>query len=317
MRVFVTGASGFIGSALVRELRAAGHEVVGLARSEAAARKLVAAGAQAHPGSIEDLESVRRGVEGADGAIHTAFFHALGHMRLGTRLGVLLGGAPTQIMQRFVGAAVRVDREVMTTLGGVLGRDRPLVAPFGTLGMTPGRLATEDAPHDPQAFGALRSANEEVLEDLAARGVRAIAIRLPPIVHGQNDGGFAKLLFTQAKKNGQAAYVGDGNNRWPSVHVTDAARLFCLALEKGTAGAKYHGIAEEGIAFRQIAEVLGKQAGVRVTSLPIATSKQFSFLSGIVGIDNPASSALTRERLGWTASGSGLLADLDRPDYYA
>ena len=317
MRVFVTGASGFIGSAVVLELQAAGHKVVGLARSEAAARKLVAAGATAHAGSIEDLDSVRRGVEGADGAIHTAFFHAPGHMSRGTQLRVFLGGSPTKIMERFIGAAVRVDRDVITTLGEALGRGRPLLAPFGTLGMAPGRLATEDTAYDPQAWGALRSANERVLEELASRGVRAIAIRLPPIVHGQNDGGFAKLLFSKAKKNGQAAYVGDGSNRWPSVHVADAARLFRLALENGAPGAKYHGVAEEGIPFRRIAEVLGKQAGVRATSVPAATSKQFSFLSGIVGIDNPVSSALTRERLGWTPSGSGLLADLDRPDYFA
>lgn len=316
MRVFVTGASGFIGTAVVRELCASGHEVVGLARSDAAAKKLEAAGATARPGSIEDLESVRRGALGADGAIHTAFFHALGHMSLGTRLRVLLGGSPTKIFERFIGNAVRVDREALETLGDVLGRDRPLVAPFGTLGMTPGKLATEDTAHDPKSFGALRSANELVLEQLASRGTRAIAIRLPPIVHGDHDGGFAKLLFTQAKKNGQSAYVGDGDNRWPSVHVTDAARLFRLALEKGTAGAKYHGVAEEGVAFRSIAEVIGKRAGVRMTSVPTATSKQFSFLSMIVGVDNPVSSALTRERLGWTTSGVGLLADLDRPDYY-
>ena len=290
--------------------------MVGLARSDVAAKKLVAAGASVQRGSIEDLESVRRGVSGADGAIHTAFFHALGHMSLGTRLGVFLGGSPTKIMDRFLGAAVRADRGVIATLGEALGRDRPLVAPFGTLGMRPGELASEDASYDPKAWGAARSANERALDELAARHVRAIAIRLPPIVHGQNDGGFAKLLLTQAKKAGQAAYVGDGNNRWPSVHVTDAATLFRLALEKGTAGAKYHGVAEEGVVFRQIAEVIGKRAGLPVVSVPAATSKQFSFLSGIVGIDNPTSSALTRQRLGWAPSGSGLLADLDRPDYF-
>jgi nucleoside-diphosphate-sugar epimerase len=316
MRVFMTGASGFIGTAVVKELLSAGHEVVGLARSGTAAKKVVAAGARVHAGSIEDLESVRRGVEGADGAIHTAFFHAPGHMSLGTRLRVFLGGSPTKIMDRFVGAAVRVDRDVIATLGDALGRDRPLVAPFGMLGMAPGRLATEDDAHDPAAFGGPRSASENTLEELASRGVRAIAIRLPPIVHGPNDGGFAKLLFTQAKKNGQAAYVGDGNNRWSSVHVTDAARLFRLALEKGAAGAKYHGVAEEGIPFRQIAEVIGKQAGVRVVSVPTATWKQFNFVSLIVELDNPASSALTRQRLGWAPSGSGLLVDLDRPAYY-
>ena len=168
-------------------------------------------------------------------------------MSLGTRLRVFLGGSPTKIMDRFIRAAVRVDRDVIATLGDAPGRDRPLVTPFGLLGMTPGRLATEDDAHDAKAFGGPRSASEETLEELASRGVRAIAIRLPPIVHGPNDGGFAKLLFTQAKKNGQAAYLGDGNNRWPSVHVTDAARLFRLALEKGAAGAKYHGVAEEGI----------------------------------------------------------------------
>jgi nucleoside-diphosphate-sugar epimerase len=316
MRVFVTGASGFIGTAVVKELIGHGHQVVGLARSPTAGAKLVALGAAVAPGSIEDLDSVRRGVAGANGAIHTAFFHSLGHMRIGTRLRVLLGGAPTQIMQRFVGTAVRVDRAVIATLGEVLGRDRPIVAPFGTLGMTAGEVATEDVAHDASAWGGMRSANENTLEELASRGVRAIAIRLPPIVHGPNDGGFAKLLFGLARKNKQAAYVGLGNNRWPSVHLNDAARLFRLALEKGEAGAKYHGVGEEGIAFKAIAGVLGKQAGVGVVSVPAATSRHFSFLSGIVGVDNPASSELTRKRLGWQPSGIGLLADLDRPEYY-
>lgn len=319
MRVFVTGATGFIGSAIVRELVTAGHRVIGLARSDAAAKKLVAAGAEAHPGSVEDLESIRRGVEGADGAIHAAFFHAPSHMSFGTKLRVFLGGSPARIPERFVGAGVRVDRAVIETLGEVLakGSDRPLVATFGTLGMTPGRLATEDQPHDPQAIGGVRSASERTLEELAARGVRTAAIRLPPIVHGPNDGGFAPALFKIAEKKRSAGYVADGTNRWPSVHVDDAARLFRLALENGVAGAKYHGVADEGVPFRDIAEVFGRHAGVPVVSLTAAEAKrQLSFFSLFAGVDNPASSALTQKRLGWRPTAPGLLADIGQRAYF-
>lgn len=320
MRVFVTGATGLIGSAIVKELITAGHRVVGLARSDGSAKKLVAAGAEAHRGSIEDLDSIRRGVEGADGAIHAAFFHAPGHMSLGTKLRVFLGGSPARIPERFVGAGVRVDRGVIETLGDVLasGRDRPLIAPFGTLGMKPGHLATEDQPHDPQAVGAVRSASERTLEELATRGVRAVAIRLPPIVHGPNDGGFAPALYKIAEKKRGSAYIGDGANRWPSVHVSDAARLFRLALEGGVAGAKYHGVAEEGVPFRQIAEVFGRHAGVPVIRMtPEEAKRQLGFFSLFAGIDNPVSSALTQERLGWRPTGPGLLADIGQRAYFA
>lgn len=320
MRVFLTGATGLIGTAIVRELLGAGHQVVGLARSAASAQKLAALGARAHPGSLEDLESIRLGAEGADAAIHAAFFHALGHMGLGTRLRVLLGGAPSQIGLRFARAGIRSNQAVIDTLGEVLsrGRDRALLVPFGTLAMKSGVLATEDDPPDPQAIGAMRSAAEGTLDVLAARGVRAISIRLPPIVHGPHDGGFAPMLYRSAVKKRASAYVGDGMNRWPSVHVSDAARLFRLALEKGAPGARYHGIAEEGIPFRHIAGVFARRAGLPTVSVTAEQApKQFGFLSLFVGIDNPASSAHTQQRLGWQPTGPGLLQDLEGPEYFA
>ncbi len=318
MRVFVTGATGFIGSAVVRELIGAGHQVIGLARSDAAARSLVAAGAQPHRGNIQDLASLRRGAAEADGAIHTAFFHALGQISLATRLHVFLGGSPGGIVSRFLGAAVATDRRAIETLGATLkGPDRPLVAAFGTMGMKAGRLAAEDDPYDRTSVGAPRSASEESMLALAAQGVRTAVVRLPPLVHGVGDrAGFAPRLIQIARKKRESAYVGDGGNRWPAVHRLDAARLFRLALERGTAGGIYHGVAEEGVPFRRIAETIGRRLDLPVVSkTPAEASKQFSFLAHFIAVDNPTSSRLTRERLGWNPTQPDLIADLDQPGY--
>ena len=319
MRVFVTGATGFIGSAIVEELTGAGHQVTGLARSDASAQKLTSAGARVHRGSIEDLECLRRGAAAADGAIHTAFYHEITHMGLGTRLRVMLGGIPSGIVGRFVSAAVGTDRRALETLGHALaGTDRPLVAAFGTMAMKPGRLATEDDGYDPQSVGAQRATSEDTLRALASRGIRTSVIRLPPVVHGVGDrAGFVPRLIQIARKKKESGYVSDGHNRWPAVHRLDAARLFRLALETGSAGAAYHGVAEEGVPFRDIAGVIGQRLKVPVVSKsPEQAAKQFSFLSLFIPVDNPSSSKLSQERLGWRPTQPGLLSDLDQSDYF-
>ncbi len=318
MRVFITGATGFIGFAIVKELIAAGHQVTGLARSAASGKKLIDAGARVVLGSIEDLDCLRRASATADGAIHTAFYHKVSHIALGRRLGVFFGGAPTGIVQRFMAAAVDTDRRALEAIGRSLaGTDRPLVAPFATMAMKAGQLATEDQPYDPDFFAAPRAETEDLLQKLASSGVRTSAIRLPPSVHGAGDQGFVPMLIQTAKKRKQSGYVGNGQNRWPSVHRIDAARLFRLALENGPAGGTYHGVAEEGVPFRQIAELIGRRLDVPVVSKsPTEAKKQFSFLSEFISRDNPTSSQLTRQRLAWTPTKPGLLADLDQADYF-
>jgi nucleoside-diphosphate-sugar epimerase len=300
MKVFVTGATGFIGFAIVKELLAAGHQVTGLARSEASGRKLVEAGARVQVGMVEDLDGLRRAAAAADGAIHTAFYHKVSHMPLGTRLRVIAGGMPSGIMHRFVTAAVTTDRQAVEAIAGALSGS-----------------ATEDEAYDPDFFTAVRGRTEDTLQALAAQGLRTSAIRLPPIVHGDGDHGFAPQLIQIARKKKESAYVGDGLNRWPSVHRDDAARLFRLALEKGPAGGTYHGVAEEGIPFRGIAGLIGRRLSVPVANKSAAeASKYFGFLSPFIALDNPTSSRLTQERLGWSPTQTGLLADLDNGDYF-
>jgi nucleoside-diphosphate-sugar epimerase len=318
MKVFVTGATGFIGSAIVTELISARHRVTGLARSDASAQKLTAAGAQVLRGDIEDLECLRRGAAAADDAIHTAFYHQIGHMNLGTRLRVMLGGTPSGIVQRFLSAAIGMDRRALETLGRALeGPDRPLVAAFATMAMKPGRLATEDDAYDPKAVGAPRGASEDTMWTLASLGIRTSIIRLPPVVHGAGDHAFAPRLIQIARKKRESAYVGDGHNRWPAVHRIDAARLFRLALEKGPAGATYHGVAEDGVPFREIAELIGRRLNVPVVSKsPAEAARQFSFMSPFISVDNPVSSKLTQARLGWNPTQPDLLSDLDQADYF-
>jgi len=319
MRVFVTGATGFIGSAVVRELLDNGHEVLGLARSEAAAASLAAAGATPHRGSVEDLDSLRRGAAAADGAIHTAFFHQFSHASRGTRLRVMLGGSPRNIVPRFLAAMLAADRGAITAIGSALaGPDRPLVAAFGTMALSPGRLGTEEDDADPAAVGGARGETEHAMLELASRGARASIVRLPPVVHGDGDrAGFLPRMVNAARKNKVSCYVGDGRNRWPAVHRLDAAHLFVQALEKGEAGARYHAVAEEGVRVRDIATAIGRRLDLPVAS---ATAEQvasrFSFMAPFLGVDNPASSTATRHRLGWEPTCCPLLDDLEHGTYF-
>jgi len=293
MKIFVTGATGFIGSAIVQELISAGHQVLGLARSDANAKALGEAGAQAHRGSLEDLESLRMGAAAADGVIHTAFIHDFNNY------------AP----------AAEKDRLAIEALGAALaGSDRSLIVTSGTLLVQRrGPLATEDEAPDP----SFPRRSEEAVLAVASRRVRASVLRLPPSVHGDGDHGFVPALIKIAREKGVSAYLGDGLNRWPAVHRLDAAVLYRLALEKGSAGANYHGVADEGVAFREIAEVIGRRLNLPVVSKAAEEAgDNFGWLAHFVGVDCPASSKRTQEQLGWQVKHPGLIADLERGRYF-
>lgn len=293
MRVFVTGATGFIGSAIVQELIGAGHQVLGLARTEAAAVALSAAGAQVHRGDLEDLESLRKGVAMSDGVIHTGFNHDFSNFK----------------------AHCEADRRAIEAMGAALeGTDRPLIVTSGTALLAPGALATEASM---QTSGSPRVASEEAAISIAAKGVHVSVVRLAPSVHGDGDHGFVPMLIGIAREKGISAYLGEGQNRWPAVHRLDAARLFRLALEKGTAGARYHGVAEEGVPFREIAGVIGRRLNIPVISrAPEEAADHFGWFAHFAAIDNLASSRQTREQLGWQPAGPGLIEDIDRPNYF-
>ena len=312
MRVFVTGATGFIGSAVVRELVEAGHEVTGLARSAEAAAKLEALGAKAELGTIEDLASLARGAGRADGVIHTAFFHGFSQAALGTRLGVLFGGSPARIVKRFIAAAVEADRRAIEALGNALrGEERSLVIAFPKMAMAQGRQAVETDAADLAAVGGLRARAETAALALAARGVRAAIVRLPPAVHDETKQGLVTRLIEIARKKQISAYVEEGKNRWGAVHRLDAAHLFRLALENGAAGARYHAVGEEAIGFRDIAEAIGRLLGVPSRALSIDdAAKHFGLLAPFVDADNPVSSRLTQQRLGWQSTHPTLLVDV-------
>jgi nucleoside-diphosphate-sugar epimerase len=293
MRVFVTGATGFIGLAVVRELINAGHRVLGLARSDAAAKSLLAAEADVRRGSLEDLESLRSGAAAADGVIHTAFIHDFSNY----------------------GPAAEADRRAIETLGGALaGSDRLLIVTSGTLlARRQGSLATEEDEPNP----SFPRKSEEAALALAARGVHASVLRLPPSVHGNGDHGFVPRLISIAREKGVSAFIGDGLNRWPAVHRLDAAHLYRLALEKGSAAARYQGVAEEGVPTREIAEVIGRQLNVPIVSKSREeAADHFGWIALFFGMDGPASSALTQERLGWRPVQPGLIADLNAEHYF-
>jgi len=294
MRVFVTGASGWVGSAVVAELIGAGHSVVGLARSDANAEKLAAAGAEVHRGSLEDPDSLKRGAAAADGVIHCAFIHDFSKMVENSA----------------------IDRRAIDAMGETLsGSGRPLIATSGVGLLRPGEVATEEMTRGPEPH--FPRVSEAAALAFAPLGVRAMAIRLAPTVHGNGDHGFVPRLVAIAREKGSAGYVGEGLNRWPAVHRLDAARLYRLALEKGAAGAQYHAVAEEGVSFKDIAAVIGKRLGVPVVRVaPGKAAEQFGWFAMFAGMDMPASSAITRKGLGWSPTELGLLADLDQPYYF-
>ncbi|HEV7927566.1 MAG TPA: SDR family oxidoreductase [Verrucomicrobiae bacterium] len=296
--VFVTGATGFVGSAVVQELIRAGHQVTGLARSDAAAKSLAAAGAKVHRGDLEDLKSLRRAAADSDGVIHTGFIHDFSKFK----------------------EVCETDRRVIEALGSMLSdSNRPLVITSGVGIATPGRLATEESVSVLDSAAMPRVASEEAAASVAARGVRVAVVRLP-IIHGDGDGphSFVRTLIRIAREKGVTAYVGDGTNRWPAAHQLDAAALYRLAFEKAPAGlSRFHAVAEEGIAFREIAEAIGRRLNLPVVSKSAAEAgDHFGWFAHFAGMDAPASSKLTRERLGWRPVQATLIGDLERGSYF-
>jgi nucleoside-diphosphate-sugar epimerase len=297
MRVFVTGATGFVGAAVVQELIAAGHQVLGLTRSDAGAKSLLAVGAQVHRGDLQDLDSLRRGAAATDGVIHTAFNHDFSRFK----------------------ANCETDRQVIEALGSALvGSDRPLII-TSAVGILPsGGVGTEETMPASGPAAHPRSASEEAADSVAARGVRVSAVRLAASVHGDGDHAFVPLLIGLARQKGVSAYVGDGLNRWPAVHRLDAAQLYRLVLENGRAGARYHGVAEAGITLRDVAHVIGRRLNVPAVAMSgEEAANHFGWFVHFAAMDMPASSKQTQERLGWQPKQPGLMADLDGGNYFA
>ena len=289
MRVFVTGATGFIGSAIVADLPGRGDDVLGLARTDASAATLAAAGAQVHRGALDDLESLRRGAASTDGVIHTAFVHDFSRFK----------------------ENCETDRRAIEALGSALvGSDRPLVVTSGTGLLAPGRVGTEADAHASGPDAVPRVASEEAAASVSARGVHVSVMRLPPTVHGAGDHGFVPALIRIARDKGASAYVGDGLNRWPAVHRIDAAHAFTLALHRGERGARYHAVAEEGVAFKEIAATIGRHLGVPAVSA-VNAADHFGWFAHFAALDCPASSRYTRDVLQWQPTHPTLIADLD------
>jgi nucleoside-diphosphate-sugar epimerase len=291
MHVFVTGATGWVGSKVVAELVAAGHQVTGLSRSEDKAVALASSGAAVLRGTLDDHDLLRQAAAQADAVIHTAFSHDF---------------------SKFADGAKQDERAIATLGDALVGSDRPLIVTSGVAMLAPGRLATEAdlPPSDPSYFRR----SEAAAMALAARGVRAATVRLAPSVHGAGDYGFIPMLIRLAREKGVSAYVGDGQNRWAGVYRLDAARLYRLALEHGVTETAYHAIADESVAFKDIATVIGRRLGLPVEA---REREHFGWLGSFVGADMAASSARTRALTGWEPTGPGLLADLDQDAYYA
>ena len=292
MRVFVTGAAGFIGAATTKELIANGHQVVGLARSDANAATLKAAGADVHRGSLEDLDSLRKGAKETDGTIHLAFIHDFAKFAENGQ----------------------IDKRAIEAMGDVLeGTNKPFIVTSGTLLVSPGRLATEEDPVTP----GLPRESESAGLAFAARGVRAMAVRLPQVHGGDGKCGLVNLLLAIAQQKGVSGYIGDGANRWSGAHRLDVARLYRLALEKGAAGRSFHAVADEGVPLREIAEILGRQLKLPVASISQEKAPEhFGIAAMFAGIDGPASSTLTQKWLGWKPKEIGMVADISQPNYF-
>ncbi len=304
MRIFVTGSSGWIGSAVVPELLGAGHEVVGLARSEASARALEAAGAMVQRGDVDDPDGLAKAAADSDGVVHLAFQHELA-----------FGGN--------FAAAAAADRRAVEAMGAALADSgRPFVLASGMLGLTNGRVATENDGLVPGAEARAnpagrRAATALLTLSLRGIGVRSSVLRLPPTVHGDGDHGFMASFVAIARQSGVAGYVGDGSNRWPGVHRSDAARLTRLAVEAAPAGSVLHAVGDEGVPFREIAEAMGRHLGVPAASVaPADAPEHFAHLGHFVSLDSPATAAVTRELLGWEPTGPTLLEDLEQEHYY-
>ena len=293
MRIFVTGASGWIGSAVVPELLGAGHQVLGLARSDSSAAAITAAGAQVLRGDLDNLDALHAGAAGCDGVIHLAFIHDFTDIE----------------------ASVGADRRAIETLGAALeGSGKPLVIASGTPAL-PGRVATERDEPAPGSPVAGRAANARAALGMAERGVRSSVVGLPRTVHGDGDRhGFIARLIGIARESGVSGYVADGSSRWPAVHVLDAAHLFRLAAEQAPAGSRLHAVGDEGVPIRDIAEVIGRHLNLPTASVP---AENFGWLGMILAVDQPASSAQTREMLGWRPVQPGLIEDLDKGHYFA
>jgi nucleoside-diphosphate-sugar epimerase len=296
MRVFVTGATGFVGSAIVQELINVGHRVVGLARNEASAAVLSRLGVEPHYGDLTDPGSLESGARACDGVIHTAFVHDFGDFQ----------------------AAGETDRRAVEAfVAGLAGTGRPLVVTSGTLAVAPGRVSTEDMAGDRNGVAGPRVPSEDLTLAAAKQDVRAMVLRLPPSVHGDLDRGFVPRLIDIARETGVSAYVGDGANRWAAVHRLDAARLYRLALENGVAGTRYHAIGDEGVPTSEIAAVIGRRLGIPVISKsPADAAAHFSWFANFWQMDCPASARETDRTLGWRPRHASLLADLDGPNYF-
>lgn len=299
MRVFVTGASGWIGSAVVAELLAADHQVLGLARSDAAAAAVTAAGAEVARGDLGDLDVLRAGAGDSDAVVHLAFRHDV----------AFSGDFQT---------AVDSDLAAIEIFGDVLaGTDRPLAIASGVAGLKPGAVATERDMAEPFPGAGGRVLNERVGLALAERGVRSMSVRFAPTVHGDGDNGFIAMIVAADRAAGLAAYIGDGTNRWPAVHRFDAARLVRLAIESAPAGSVLHAVGEEGVAIRDVADAIGHGLNLPVASITAEQADtQFGFLAGFLALDMPVSATLTRQLLSWAPSGPGLVADLQQGHYF-
>lgn len=295
MRVFVTGATGFVGAAIVADLIAAGHHVLGLARSDAAATALLAAGAEVHRGDLEDTDSLRQGATATDGVIHTGFIHDFSRFK----------------------EVCEIDGRAIAALGSAIaGTDKLMIVTAGVALLASGRLATEQdaGPAPSEAYPRM---SEQAAATAAAQGARVSVLRLAPSVHGDGDHGFVPMLINIAREKGVSAYIDEGTNCWAAVPRLDAAALFRLALEKGTAGANYHGVAEEGIAFREIAEAIGRGLNLPVVSIaPDKAADHFGWFTGFAGLDSPASSSWTQAQLGWQPTRVGLLSGLENGRYF-